>query len=163
MSGAPEFAIESQLAAATTASASATASLKPSAVFAAWLVAGIACMALSVTRFVALEVSEGLRAAGRHRAVVAIMRIIAVVDMAIEAVRAMEPGTGSEEQPADEPIRAIVPIRSAVVRGIVEVPIRAHRRWPNVDADADLGRRHGSSTQQGSSNGGKSERFESLH
>jgi hypothetical protein len=96
--------------------------------------AGIACMALPVARLISLEVVEWTRAAIRQRAVIAVPRIVAVVNVAIKAMRSMEPGARPNEQPiAAEPVRAIVAIRGTVIRWIVEVPVGAHRG--NTDAD----------------------------
>ena len=54
-------------------------------VFAAGLMAGVADVAASVPRLVPLEVVEGLRTAARHRSPVTLPRVIAVVDVAVEA------------------------------------------------------------------------------
>jgi hypothetical protein len=77
---------------------------------------------------------------------VAVMRVKAVVDVAVEAVRAMEPGTGSKKHAADKPVRAIVAVGRAVIRSIVEVAIGAAGFYSN--ADTDLGRPHGRTAEQ---------------
>jgi hypothetical protein len=69
------------------------------------------------------------------------MRIVAVVDVAVEAVRAMKPRACADEYAAGEPIGPIVAIGSAVIGSVIEVPIGAHRRDTNVDGD--LGGRDG--------------------
>jgi hypothetical protein len=92
-----------------------------------------------IPRFVPLEVIEAPSPAVRQRSNVAMVRIKAVVDVAIEAVRAVKPGAGSEEEAANKPIGPIITVRSTVIGGIVEVPIRAHRSWPDVYADGNLG------------------------
>jgi hypothetical protein len=74
------------------------------------VVAGIAYVALTVARFVALEVVERLRPAFRHRSSVTMLRIVAVVDVAVKAARTMKPWTGSDEQPASKPVRTIVAV-----------------------------------------------------
>ncbi len=75
---------------------------------------------------ICLEVVEALRSALRQRSVVTMMRIKAVVDMAVKAVRAVKPWARSNKHPTDKPIGPIIAVRSTVVWGIVEVPVRAH-------------------------------------
>lgn len=66
-------------------------------VFVARIVPGVADVPMSVTRFVSLEVVEGLCPTGRHRSMVAVMGIKAVVNMAVKVGRAVKPGAGSDE------------------------------------------------------------------
>ena len=127
-----------------TAAAAAPVSWK--SMFAAALMAGVAFVALSIPRFVAVEVVELRLAASRQRSIVAVMRIKPVVHVPIEPARPVEPGTGAKKHPAIKPIRTVVAISGAVIRRIVEVPIRAHRSYAN--ADADLSRRLGCRAQQ---------------
>jgi hypothetical protein len=54
-------------------------------------------MALAVARFVGVEVVEWLLATVRHRPNVTMPGIVAVVDVAVKAARAMKPGSGSDE------------------------------------------------------------------
>jgi hypothetical protein len=75
---------------------------------------------------------------------IAMMRVIAVIYMAVPAVRAMEPRTCSNEYAVGEPLWPIVAIGGAIVGGVVEITIRAHRRRSNIDADGYLGSRRGS-------------------
>jgi hypothetical protein len=72
---------------------------------------------------------------------VSVTRIVAIVDMAIKAVGAVEPGAGADEHATHKPIWPIVTVRRAIIRSIVEIPIRANRRHPNVDGN--LGWGHG--------------------
>jgi hypothetical protein len=111
--------------------------------------ASVAYVASAVARLIALEVIKTLRPARRHRANVTVMRIKAVVDMAVKAPRAVKPGASSKKQAADEPIRPIVTVRSTVIRSIVEVPVRTHRSRPDVYADGNLGSRHRCTAQKG--------------
>jgi hypothetical protein len=60
-------------------------------------------------------------------------RIEALVDVAIEPVRAVKPGAGADEHPARKPIRTIIAVGCAVVGSIGEVTIGAHRSHPDVD------------------------------
>ena len=109
----------------------------------AGFMSGVAYVSLSVTRFVAMEVVERRLAARGQRPVVAVVRVKAVVDMAVEAVMAMEPWTSTKEHAANKPVRSIVTVRRAVVWGIVEVSIGADGGRPSdVDSDPNLGGRH---------------------
>jgi hypothetical protein len=89
------------------------------------------------------------------------MRIVAVVDVAIKAASAVKPRASADEYTAGEPIGAVVTVRSAVVRSIVEVPIGAHRRHSNVDGD--LGWGHGNTAYEGDCEGGESKNFTVGH
>lgn len=120
-------------AAAPIPAACSAVSLEAGLVLIGGLVACIADMPLTVAGFVALEVAECLRAALRHRTMVAMSRIVPVIDVAIEAVRPMEPRTGPDEDPVRKPIRAVVAVRSTVIRRIVEVAVRAYGCYSNAD------------------------------
>ncbi len=102
-------------------------------VFAACIMTGGPDVAPAVTSFVALEVVERLCATFRQRPVVSVVRVETVVHMPIEPMRTMEPRTGSDKDAPNEPVRPIVPIRRAIIRRIVEVPIRTHRRHANAN------------------------------
>jgi hypothetical protein len=101
--------------------------------FAAGIMTGVAYVASPVARFISVEVIEGLRAPLRHWAVVAVSRIVAVVNVAEKAGVAVEPGAGPDEDAAIEPIGPIVAIGCAIVGRIVKVPIGAHGRDANAD------------------------------
>jgi hypothetical protein len=107
-------------------------------VFPARIVTGVSNVPTSIARFVALEVVEGFRAAPRERSVIAVTRIVAVVDVAVKAGMAVEPGASSDKHTAIEPIWSVVAVGCAVVGFIVEVAIGAPRRHANTDRD--LGR-----------------------
>ena len=119
----------------TTAAAAArvSAASKSAAVLAAAVMAGSAGVALPVARLVGLEVGKRLVPAVRHGSSVAVVRVIAIVDMAIETVAAVEPRSSTDEHAAGKPIRPIIPIRRAIIRRIVEITIRAFRRNSNPD------------------------------
>jgi hypothetical protein len=106
--------------------------------FTAGIVASLAYVALPVARFISAETAEGMLTPPGHRAGVAVMRIIAVIDVAVEAMRAVEPRAGADEDSVCEPIRTIVAVGGTVIRRIVEVSVRAARGPANADADADL-------------------------
>jgi hypothetical protein len=110
-------------------------------VFTLRFVAGIAYLASSISRLVSLEVVEALRPPSRQRSNVTVMRIKAVVHVAVKAVRAVKPRARSNEQPANIPIGPVITVRSTVIWGIVEVPVRAHGSRPDVYANRNLGLR----------------------
>jgi hypothetical protein len=113
-------------------------------VFATSFMAGVACMALSIAGLVAVKVVELLLPAARQRSTVSVVRIKAVVNVAIKAAWTVKPGTCSEEYPADKPIGAVVSIGSTVIRLVVEVPIWAH--GSHSDIDSNLRPPHGCTT-----------------
>ncbi len=102
----------------------------------------------AITRLISLEVVEGFRSTLRQWSVVAVMGIEAIVDMAVKAMRAMEPRTGSNKHPANKPIGPVITVRSTVIRGIVEVTVRAHGSRPDVYADRNLGLHHRRTAQE---------------
>ena len=112
-------------------------------VFTLRFMASIADIASPIPRLVSLEVVEALRPALGHRSSVTVMRIIAVVDMAVKAARAAKPGASSKKHPANKPIGPIVAVRSTVIWGVVEVPVGTHGGYPDVYADGNLGWRYG--------------------
>ena len=110
-------------------------------VFSLRFMPSVAYMALPIPRLVPLEVVEALRPALRQRSNVTVMRIKAVVDMAVKAVRAVKPGAGSKKHSAYKPIGPIIAVWSTVIWGIVEVPVWAHGSRSDVYADRNLGLR----------------------
>jgi hypothetical protein len=97
------------------------------------------------------EVIVGLAilAAAGEFAAVAVTRVVAVIDVAIEAARAAKPGTCTVEAAAAEPLGTVVAIGRATVGRIVKVAVGA--RWcraADVDADGDLGACPGGRDQQ---------------
>jgi hypothetical protein len=116
-----------------TAAAGMASAREAGGVFPASVMAGIAGMAMLVNRRVSVEMVERRLAPYGEWSVVAVMRIETVVDMSIKSVRAVEPGTGSDERPTNKPIGPIVTIRCALVGGIVEIAIGTNRRRANAD------------------------------
>ncbi len=84
--------------------------------FTARIMVGSARVALPIPRFIAAEMVERLSPTRRHRPRVAVARIEAIVYVAVETVGPVKPGAGSEENSANEPVRPIVAVRSAVIR-----------------------------------------------
>jgi hypothetical protein len=103
--------------------------------------ASVAYVASPISRLVRLKVVEALRPVLRQWSSVTVMRIVAVVDRSVKAVRAVKPGACSNKQPARKPIRPIVAVRSAVVRGVVEIAVRTLRSHSDVYANGNLSRR----------------------
>ncbi len=126
---------------ATTAVRCAAAVISRQGMFVGAIVGSVAYVALAIMRLVCLEVVEGLCPAWGQRSMVAVVRIVAIVDMAIKAVRTVEPGAGADEHPTGKPIRPIVTVGRAIVRRVIKVPVGAYRRHSNVDRN--LGWGHG--------------------
>jgi hypothetical protein len=140
---------ELDLVLVVSASVAAATPISGKGVFSARFVAGVSYVALSITRFVSLEVVESLCAALGQRSMVAVARVIAVIDVAIEAAMAMEPRAGANEDSAKKPVGAIVAVGGAVVGSVVEVAIGAYWRHSNVDADGNLGWAQRRTAEQG--------------
>ena len=119
-----------------------TAPISGEGVFSLPFMASLAYVASPIPRFVSPEVVEALRPALGQRSNVAVMRIKAIVDMAEKAARAVKPGASSKKHTANKPIGPIVAVRSTVIWGIVEVPVRTHRSRSDVYADGNLRLRH---------------------
>jgi hypothetical protein len=122
-------------------------------VFAASLMAGIAGVAMLINRRVRVEVVERLLAPYRKWSVVAVARIVSVVDMAIKSVRAVEPGASPDEHPTGKPVRPVVTIGCTFIGSIVEIAIGTNR-WRS-NADGYLRRCTGKTVQHGRSEGEK--------
>jgi hypothetical protein len=125
------------------------ASISGKGVLAARFMTGVSHVALSITRFVALEVVESLRATLGQGSMVTVVRVIAVVDVTVKAAVAVEPWAGANEDSTIKPVGAVIAVGGAIVGSIVEVPIGAPWRDSNVDADGNLGRAQGRTTEQG--------------
>jgi hypothetical protein len=138
-------------------------SISGEGMFGARIMAGVADMASSVPRLVPVEVVELLRAMFRQRSTVTVMRVIAVVDVAVEAMRAVKPGASSDKYPANKPIRPIVAVGSTVIGSIVEIPIGTDGRRPNVYANANLGWRQRRTAQQDSCESSENEQMPFRH
>jgi hypothetical protein len=111
-------------------------------VFTLRFMASFAYVASPIPRLVSLEVVEALGSALRQRSSVTVMRIKAIVDMAVKAVRAVKPGASSKKHPANKPIGPIVAVRSTVIGGIVEISVRTYGSHSDIYADGNLGLRH---------------------
>jgi hypothetical protein len=117
-------------------------------VLTAAFVTGVAHVAVAIAGFVAVEVVEGFFSAAGHRSAIAAMWIIAVIDVAVKAVGAVEPGAGSEEDSAVKPVGAVVAVGGAVVGSVVVIAVRAYGGWADVDAEGNLGGGSGSAAKK---------------
>jgi hypothetical protein len=134
---------------------------KSRSVFAATIMPGIAYDAMRIMRLVGMEVVERRLPVRRIWAMIAMTRIVAIVDMAIKSARAVKPGSSSDEYPAHEPIGPIVAIGCTVVGSEIEVAIRAD--WGHPDVDGYLRRRTRKATQHGCSEKRISNNFPRTH
>jgi hypothetical protein len=121
----------------------------------------VAHIAPSVAGLVAVEVVERPFAACRQGSVISIVWVKAVVDVAVEAMMAVEPWSSSKKHSADKPVGPIVAVRSAVERSIVEVSVGADGLHSN--ADGDLCRPQGGTAEQCNREGRESENFSVRH
>jgi hypothetical protein len=103
-------------------------------------------MAATVTFFVTAKVFHMIQRVGgirmiatvRERAVIAIVCIKVVINVAMEVVGSMKPRPGSNEHAARKPLGAIVAVRRAVIRRIVIISVRANGSGANINTDAHL-------------------------
>jgi hypothetical protein len=118
----------------------AVAVISGECVFTAGSVVAIACVAAAVARLVTVEVVELLFAAPGQGAVVAVTRVVAVVYVSVKVAGAVVPAAGTDEDPAIKPVRPVIAVGRAVVRGVVKVAVGAD--WLHSDADGELGGRN---------------------
>lgn len=112
--------------------------------------AGFAYIASPISRLVSLEVVEALCPALRQRSNVTVMRIKAVVDMAVKLSVAVKPRACSNKQSANKPIRPVITVGSTVIRSIVEVSVRTNGSHSDVYANGNLSLRHRCRAQKAS-------------
>ena len=99
------------------------------------VVASTPCVAASITHLVSVKVIKGLVTTVGMWTNVAVTWIEAVIDVAVEVARAVEPRSGSDEHAATEPLGPVVPVWRAVVWGRVVIAIRANRFCSDIDRD----------------------------
>ena len=86
---------------------------------------------MPVVIFISLELIRGSPLRSRliaglgHRAAIAVLRIEAVIDLAVKIVGAVKPGSRTDEDAGIKPFRAEVAVGSEVIRGVVIPPGRA--------------------------------------
>jgi len=118
-------------------------------------------VAASITHFVSVEVIKGLVSTVRMWTNIAVMRIEAVINVAVEVAGAAEPRAGSDEHAAAEPLGPVIPVWRAVVRGEVVVAIRANRFCSDIDRDLSGCRAR--NAQQSDNQGRKGKEFPIAH
>jgi len=102
-------------------------------------------VAVAVAHFVAFEVFDvvdgpgGMLAAFGMRAVVSVVGMEMIIDVAAKALRAVEPGADADEDAAAEPLRAVIAVGSAVVGWNVVIAVGTDRRGSNLDGYLSLG------------------------
>jgi hypothetical protein len=62
-------------------------------------------------------------------------RVVSVIHISVEALGAMEPGTCTDEDSADKPLRPVIAERRTTIWRIVEITVRAD--WGYRDRDRD--------------------------
>ena len=88
-----------------------------------------------VSMIVAMELA--VFAAVWQRAMISMMRIVAVIYVTMPARTTVVPRTRSDEDAIIEPLGPVVTIRSAIVRGIIKVSIGTNRGRSHIDAEAE--------------------------
>jgi hypothetical protein len=93
-------------------------------------------VAVFVVHLLAVELpplGSGMLAAPRRRTMVSMTIVEGVIDMTVETVGTMKPGTGADKYSTRKPFGAIVPVWSASVWGIFVIAVRADRRSANLN------------------------------
>jgi len=106
---------------------------KAGVVFAAAVMWRSTWIAVLIVRCVGTKAIEGLLPTFRHRSMVAVVRIKALVNVAVKSMMPVEPGAGPYEDATSEPVWTIVAIGCTVIRSVREVAVGAHRSHSNVD------------------------------
>jgi hypothetical protein len=104
-------------------------------VFPATFMPRVAYGAMRIMGLVGVKMIKRLFPMVWKRTVVAVVRVVPVVDVAIPSVGAVIPGARADENSASEPIRTIEAIGCAIIGSIVKVAIRAYRGHPYVDGN----------------------------
>jgi hypothetical protein len=105
----------------------------------------LAYVTVAVPHFVAFEVFNvvdrpaGVLATGWDRAVVSVVGMEMIIDVAVKTLRAVKPGAYANKNASGEPLGAVVAVGSAVVGRDIVVTIRTVGRGPNFDGDLSLG------------------------
>jgi hypothetical protein len=89
-------------------------------------------ISVPVPRFISLEMIELPSSPFGQRPMISIARIEPVIYVAIKSARPMKPRPRPKKYAANKPVRPVIPVRRAVIRCIVKVPIRTIRRGSNV-------------------------------
>lgn len=97
-------------------------------------------------RFVSMEILYGsvmmlpipVLTVCREGAVVAVVRIVVAIHMAVKIVMTVKPWACSDEYAVAKPLRTVVAVRRTLVRRVVIVAIRTCGLRSNIHAKADL-------------------------
>jgi hypothetical protein len=133
------------------------------------LVVSFVVVAVAIPPLVSVEMLGGamppvMRSVAMMRilTVVAVIRPVAIVDVATEVFGAVKPWAGTDKDTIGKPLGAVITVGSATVRRGIVVAVRTSGRY--TDADADLGLCSGSTCCNAeTSDGGQSEKFHSTH
>jgi hypothetical protein len=99
-------------------------------------------VAMAVADFIAFEVfdvvdrPDGVLATGGNGAVVSVVGMEMIIDVAVKTLRTVEPGADADEDAAGEPLRAVVAVGSAAVG--CDVVIAVGTDWCRSDFDGYL-------------------------
>src|ERR1700722_20696517 len=101
-------------------------------------------------------------AAVRYRASIAVLNVETAVHSTVKAGRAVKPRAGADEETVDEPVGAVVAVRSSVVRSVVIVSVGTCGFGSAIDGHLSL--RVGSGSHDTDRRNDGSERtIESVH
>jgi hypothetical protein len=132
-------------------------SYKSSAMLTSAIVVSYAGMSASIARFIGMKIRKRCFSAPWQRSPIAVIRIPAVINVAPEMGRPVEPRPSADKDATNKPVRPIVAVGSTVVGRIGKVPIGAHRR--NADTDSYLSLGFWRAAHQEKCESKKSERF----
>ena len=99
--------------------------------FAAWSLVPVDVVHRLAVKF--LTVSGGPLTASRKASLITLTIVVVMINMAIEIFAAVIPGSYPDKHTAREPLGAVVPVGSAIVRGLFIIPIRTFRGWSYLD------------------------------
>jgi hypothetical protein len=104
-----------------------------------------AFMAVAVTHLVSVKVLGGTvppvtRSIAMMRifTVIAVIGVVAIVDVATKVFRTMKPRAGADKDAVGKPFRAVITIRGATVRRSVVVTVRTNGRYTYSYTDLGL-------------------------
>jgi hypothetical protein len=66
---------------------------------------------------------------------VALAKVETMIDVSVETTRPMEPGSGPDEYASRKPFRAVITVRSTVIRRNFIIPVRTNGRPFNSDSN----------------------------
>ena len=100
---------------------------------------------MAIAHFISFEVfnvvdrPRGVLTPGWDRALVSVVGMKMIVDVAVKTLRPVKPGADANEYAAGEPLGAVVAVGSSVVGSDVIVAVRTFRRGPHFDGNLRLG------------------------